>query len=128
MIYLDSSVVLAHVLSETRRPPAELWAHALISSRLLEYEVWTQIHARKLGPTHSAVARSVTDRLAFLELIPEIVSRAREPIPAAIRTLDALHLASCIFLVNQGQDIELATFDTRMIEAAKKLKLPLFRL
>jgi hypothetical protein len=120
--------VLAHVLSETRRPPADLWTRTLISSRLLEYEVWTQIHARKLGVTHSEVVRSVTDRLAFLELIPEIVSRAREPIPSAVRTLDALHLASCVFLMNQGQELELASYDARMLSAARKLKLQIYRL
>ena len=32
-------------------------------------------------------------RIAFLELIPEVVGRAREPFPVEVRTLDALHLA-----------------------------------
>lgn len=41
MIYLDSSVALAHLLVEDRVPPAALWAEPLVSSRLLEYELWT---------------------------------------------------------------------------------------
>jgi predicted nucleic acid-binding protein len=42
MIYLDTSVALAHLLGETRRPPTALWQQALVSSRLLEYELWAQ--------------------------------------------------------------------------------------
>ena len=36
MIYLDSSVALAHLLGETRVPPASIWQESLVSSRLLE--------------------------------------------------------------------------------------------
>ena len=49
MIYLDTSVALAHLLAEDRSPPESLWDEHLISSRLLEYEIWTRINARKLG-------------------------------------------------------------------------------
>ena len=41
MIYLDTSVVLAHLLAEDRMPPRKLWEEELVSSRLLEYELWT---------------------------------------------------------------------------------------
>ena len=34
MIYVDTSVVLAHLLSETRRPADTLWADDIVSSRL----------------------------------------------------------------------------------------------
>ena len=43
MIYLDSSVALAHLLGEDRRPPGELWSETLVSSRLFEYELWTRV-------------------------------------------------------------------------------------
>jgi hypothetical protein len=39
MIYLDSSVALAHLLAEDRFPPDEFWDEQLVSSRLLECEV-----------------------------------------------------------------------------------------
>ena len=41
MIYLDTSVALAHLLAEDRRPPDALWKESLVTSRLLEYELWT---------------------------------------------------------------------------------------
>jgi hypothetical protein len=42
MIYLDSSVALAHLLAEDRFPPDLLWDQQLVSSRLLECEVWNR--------------------------------------------------------------------------------------
>jgi hypothetical protein len=48
LIYLDTSVALAHLLAEDQSTPEKLWQETLISSRLLEYEVWTRIHARGL--------------------------------------------------------------------------------
>ena len=45
MIYLDSSVALAHLLAEDRFPPDALWEEQLVSSRLLECEVWNRINA-----------------------------------------------------------------------------------
>jgi len=29
-------------------PPERLWQESLIASRLLEYEIWTRLHARNL--------------------------------------------------------------------------------
>lgn len=48
MIYVDTSVVLAQILAEDRKPPRSFWDEDLISSRLLEYEVWTRLNARNL--------------------------------------------------------------------------------
>ena len=48
MIYLDSSVALAHLLAEDRHPPPELWEETIITSRLVEYEVWTRVHAAEM--------------------------------------------------------------------------------
>src|ERR1700722_16593503 len=45
MIYLDSSVALAHRLAEDRFPPDALWDQQLVSSRLLECGVWNRINA-----------------------------------------------------------------------------------
>ena len=99
MIYLDTSVALAHLLAEDRSPPENLGTSILISSRLLEYEIWTRIHARKLGRSHADEVRSLfgTGRLgrtrsARTRLAPW--SRFQFP----VRTLDALHLAAIDFL------------------------------
>lgn len=124
MIYLDTSVALAHLLAEDRHPPEAIWQETLVSSRLLEYEVWTRIQARRLGSSHREAVLSLLGRIAFLELIPEVVSRAREAFPVEVRTLDALHLASFHFLREQMQDVALASYDQRMLSAARRLEFP----
>ena len=123
MIYVDSSVALAHLLAEDRSPPLSFWQGNLISSRLLEYEVWTRLHARKLAPSHGDLARELISRMALVELAPVVLARAIEPFATAVRTLDALHLASIEFLRARGQAVELATYDQRMLAAARTLDI-----
>ena len=128
MIYLDSSVALAHLLAEDRSPPDRIWQEPLVASRLLEYELWNRIHARGLGRTHADVARALIGRLAMIEMAPPVLARALEPYPVAVRTLDALHLASVEFLRDRGQAVELASYDERLLAAARALGIPLLEL
>jgi hypothetical protein len=51
-----------------------------------------------------------------------------EPFPVPLRTLDALHVASLEFLREHGQTVELASYDERMLAAARALRIPLFAL
>jgi predicted nucleic acid-binding protein len=125
VIYLETSVVLAHLFVEDQVPSPSLWDESLVTSRLLEYEAWTVLHARGLGRSHGEALRAVLARLAFLELGPTVLARALEPFPTPVRTLDALHLASIEFLRAQGQKVELASYDERLLAAAKKLGVPL---
>ena len=124
MIYLDTSVALAQLLAEDRCPPASLWEQTLVSSRLLEYEVWTRIHAHQLSATHADAVRQLLGHVAFLELAPVVLARALEPFPTPVRTLDALHLASMEFLRLQHQDVQLASFNERLTAAARALRIP----
>ena len=128
MIYLDTSVALAHLLAEDRTPPDRLWQEPLISSRLIEYEIWTRIHARKLTRSHADEVRSLLSRLALIELATPVLARALEPFPKPVRTLDALHLASMEFLRVQGQSVTLASYDDRLISGARALRFPLYKL
>ena len=130
MIYLDSSVALAHLLAEDRQPPDSLWGETLFSSRLLEYEVWVPLHARGLAESYGEAARWLTGRVAMLELSPSVLARVLDgfPGPGTLRTLDALHLASCAYLVEHGQGVELASYDRRMNAVARAMDIPLFDL
>jgi predicted nucleic acid-binding protein len=128
VIYLDSSVALAHLLAEDRAPPESLWDEPIVSSRLLEYEIWNRLHASGFARSHGEDARALIGRLALVELAPAVLVRALEPFPTRLRTLDALHLASIEFLRSQGQTIELATYDDRMAAAARALEIRLLAL
>lgn len=125
MIYLDTSVALAHLLGEDRHPPDALWQRPLVSSRLIEYELFVRLNAKRLTKTHADAAHQLLGRLAVLELSSPVLARALEPFAVEVRTFDALHLASLEFLRSQGIDIELASYDGRMLEAARSLHIPL---
>ena len=126
MIYLDTSVALAYLLTEDRALPESIWQETLISSRLLEYEVWNRIHARGLARSHGEQARNLIGRLALIELAPPVLARALEPFPIPVRTLDGLHLASIEFLRARRQTVELASYDQRLLAAARALRIPLY--
>ena len=67
----------------------------LVSSRLLEYELWNRLHARGLVKSHGDAAKDLLLRLAFLELAPPVLSRALEPFPLEARVNAAKsHLAA----------------------------------
>lgn len=125
MIYLDTSVALAQLLGEDRHPASEFWEESLVTSRLLEYELFVRLHARRLGKSHGDAAHRLVARLALLELSPPVLARALEPFPVELRTLDALHLASLAFMRSQGVEVALASYDTRMLSAARALDIPL---
>ena len=125
MIYLDASVLLARLFAEGRSPPDAFWSQTLVSSRLLEIEVFNRVHACGAGTSHAVDARHFVDRVNLLELSARVLARALLPFPLPVRTLDALHLATMDFLRGQGQTLELATYDQRLATAAKALGFPL---
>ena len=127
-LYLDTSIALAHLLAEDQSPPEEIWDEQLISSRLLEYEVWNRIHSRKLGKSHGEAVRLLLGRVAMVELISPVIERAKESFPTPVRTLDALHLASISFLIDNSQDVMLATYDAKMLLAARAMGIKAYSL
>jgi predicted nucleic acid-binding protein len=119
MIYVDTSVVLAQLLAEDRYPETGFWKQELVSSRLLEYELWTGLHRRRWGRSHGEAAQTLVQSLAIVELSREVLRRAIEPFKVPVRTLDALHLATLEFLGERGVEICLATYDLRLGRAAE---------
>jgi uncharacterized protein len=124
VIYLDSSVALAQIFAEDVSPPGDLWDEPLASSRLLHYEVWNWVHARRLALPHGDKVRDLLDMLIVVELTPLVLARALDPFPTPVRTLDALHLATMDFLRGQGQPLQLASYDGRLLTAARALGIP----
>lgn len=124
MIYLDASVALAQLFAEDRQPPEDLWQEPLTASRLLQYEVWARVHARRLEAPHGGKVRDLLDGVAYIELTPPVLARALEPFPVPVRTLDALHLATMDFVQGHGQTIELVSYDARLLAAARALRIP----
>ena len=126
MIYLDSSVALAQLLGEDRRPPPRLWDEPLFSSRMLEYELWNRAHARKLTIRQQEEVAALVEQVSLVELSPTVLERALQPFPSPVRTLDALPLATLDFLQCNGRPVRLASYDDRMNAAAARMKFKLY--
>ena len=132
-IYAESSAVLAWLLGERDGPRArEVLAKAelVIASDLTLLESdRVLVRAVALGEIEEAAA---ADRRAHLNeaaahwhvlrLSPEIVDRARRPLPAEpIRTLDALHLASALAARSSVAGVELLSVDERIRRSGELL-------
>lgn len=123
ILYVDTSVVLAALLAEDRRPAPDFWQTRLISSRLLEFETWTRLDAERAPEDVVEAARLLVGCTDLVEMTPMILTRALEPFPVRVRTLDALHLATAAYLSTQGMRFRLATYDVRLSEAARSIGL-----
>jgi predicted nucleic acid-binding protein len=124
VIYVDASVLLADLFAESRSPPETLWDEYLSSSRLLTYEVWNRINAYRLLLSHGDRARGLLARVSLTEMSEQALARALARFPIAVRTLDALHLGTIEFLRRQGELVELASYDNRLLAAAEALGIP----
>ena len=128
MIYVDSSVALATLLAEPHAPPVSFWDQPLTASRLLQYEIWNRINARGLSQTRGDAVGALLEHVTIVELSPAALDRALDRFPIAVRTLDALHLATIEHLRSRGHSIELASYDARLIAAARALGISVMTL
>lgn len=124
LTYIDSSVALAYLFSESRFPPDSFWDQKLTSSRLLQYEVWNRVHARGLAVVIRSNVLALLSGVELLEMTGETVARALHPFPVYVRTLDGLHLATMDFILRRGESVELASYDNRLLAAAAALNIP----
>jgi hypothetical protein len=99
-------VALAHLLAEDRFPPDLLWDQQLVSSRLLECEVWNRINAYQLQNSHGDAVRNLIGRITMIEMVGPVLARALQPFPVPVRTLDAIHLAALEFIRAQKQSVQ----------------------
>jgi hypothetical protein len=93
----------------------------MVSSRLLEYEVWNRVHAYGRSDSHATAAAALLTGVELIEMEQPVLARALRPLPAPLRTLDALHLATMDYLQASGEQIELASYDGRLLATARVL-------
>jgi hypothetical protein len=93
----------------------------MASSQLLAYEVWDRLHAYGLMTSHGGRARGLLARVNLTAMSEAALARTLELFPTAVRTLHALHLATMEFLRENGASIELASYDNRLLAAARAL-------
>jgi predicted nucleic acid-binding protein len=129
LIYLDSAAVVKLVRSEAESPQLVDWlvshaGSALVSSVLVEVEVARAL--RRVAPTEAPGVAAVLGRMIRWKIDDAVRARAAAYPNAALRSLDAIHLATAE-LVDEEGDAELeafVTYDTRLAAAAAALGLP----
>ena len=126
LVYLDSSALVKLVVREPESHDLRAFLGenpAAVSSALAVTEVRRAIG--RLSPRRSLSdrARLVLDGVALLEMELEILEKAASLLPAELRTLDAIHIASALSL---GTDLlAFVSYDDRQRNAARKAGLPL---
>jgi len=126
--YLDSSLVLRHILLGETTIEHALACGSIVSSELMEIECRRVIHrARLQGELDDEGMVTATLRLekllrgiSLIELSSTVKKRAMEAFPVTIRTLDALHLSSALVFAEQsyGEKPLLFSHDTGMNRCA----------
>lgn len=127
VVYLESSALVKLYVTEE----GSLEAHALVdgapatsTSRIAHVEVATAVARRvreeSLGQGHASAIRAALERDLDGGLIVVEVSAAGLPATHALRGMDAIHLASVLWLQGRiRQPICLAASDVRLAEAGR---------
>lgn len=136
ILYVESSAVLGLLLGEPSRSAvgdainsAEIVAASVLTgiecARALERErALKRMTPRQLESTR-AEFHDLERRMHSLELTPEVAQRARESFPVEpMRALDALHLATLLFVRDEARDVALLSLDERVRANAQALGIP----
>jgi len=126
--YLDSSVLLRVVLGQPNALPEWSAIEAGIVSALVEVECLRTLDRLRLlqglSDEELAVRREgiyrLLDAVEMIDPTRPVLSRAAQPLPTALGTLDAVHLATAILWREQRHaGLVMATHDEALATAAK---------
>ncbi len=126
--YLDSSVLLRVILGQRNAVKEWRTIERGIASALVEVECLRTLDRLRLSEGFSdeeiALRREAVFRLLeameIIDLTRPILTRAAQPLPTALGTLDAIHLATALLWKERRQeDLMLATHDTALAIAAR---------
>ena len=122
--YLDTSALVKLVVAETETAALRVWlgeADRLpVSCDLARTELLRAV--RRAAPDQLVQAQAVLDSITLMEVTTATFDTAGLLDPAALRTLDAVHLASALDL---GDDLAgIVTYDERQAEAARANGVP----
>jgi len=117
--FIDTSAAVKLVSDEPESAAMAAWVRGLdqglASSALLITELLRA--ARRTNPSRLSDAQRLLDDMLLVELRRAVLDRAAELEPAALRSLDAIHLAAALEL---GDELEgIVTYDRRLAEAAE---------
>ena len=120
--YVDSSALVKLVVEEPESVPLRRYLRRqsnLISSALARTEVLRALLLE--GEVAMTRGRAVLSRIELVRVNDRVLNAAGVLMPAGIRSLDAIHLATANEL---GTDLSvIVTYDDRMVDAARRLRM-----
>jgi uncharacterized protein len=119
MIYLDSAAVVKLVHAEAASQALRGWlgdhsSLGWVSSVLVEVETVRAL--ARHAPAAVSRLPPILDLMVLVEISSEVRALAQTVAPPAVRTLDAIHLATALRLGDQLTS--LVTYDRRLADAA----------
>jgi predicted nucleic acid-binding protein len=126
--YLDASVLLRRVLGQADALAEWRAIEAGVASALVEVEcLRTLDRARlRLGLPDAEIARRreavyrLMEAIDVVEATRPVLTRAAQPLPTQLGTLDAIHLATALLWRERtGRDLVMATHDAALGTAAR---------
>ena len=130
--YVDSSVVLRLVLHQSDRLRSWPEVDVAVASSLVEVEclrTFDRLRLRAALSDEDLAARreslhNLLRRFEMLEPTRPVLQRAALPLPTALGTLDAIHLATALlWREREERDLTMATHDGALATAARAFGL-----
>ena len=133
-VYVDSSVVLRHILNGDPALGAAASASDVVgSSDLLAIECQRVLQRERMAghlddrqySEAVLLLEAILERLTLIEMGPAVKRRAAGPFPTVIGTLDAIHLASALLWqeTEPEMDLRILTQDRQLALCARSLGL-----
>lgn len=122
MKFLDSSAIVKLVLDEpeSQQLTDYLRGERFVTSALSRTEVIRAVARR--SESRLPLAILVIESASMLQVTDAVLRSACSVAPTALRTLDAIHLASALEL--RGELTAFVAYDARLLEAASAMGLP----
>ena len=126
--YLDASVVLRFVLGQPDLLPSWPEIESAVSSDLLRVECLRTLDRLRLSghldddelASRRATTHHLLRALDLIDLSATVLTRASQPFPVVLGTLDAIHLASALlWRERRDEELVLATHDRQLARAAQ---------
>lgn len=125
MIYLDSAAVVKLAHAEAESPALRAWLNdraetGWVSSVLMEIEAFRVL--ARYAPEAVTRLHPVLDQIDLMDLSPRVRILAQTVRPVAVRSLDAIHVATALTIRSSLHSF--VTYDKRLLDAATTAGLP----
>jgi predicted nucleic acid-binding protein len=128
IVYLDSSTILRVILGQANALKEWRSITRGVASALVEVECLRTLDRLRLAEgveddeiaTRREAVYRLLEAVEVVELTRPVLARAAQPLPTALGTLDAIHLATALLWKERsGADLTLATHDDALATAAR---------